>query len=404
MKRKTMGSFISALRKAQGLTPRELAERLNVSDKAVSRWERDESAPDLSLIPVIAEIFGVTADELLRGERADPAAGNPARGAEKREREVRRLARSVSTGFRIQSIISAGIALAGLVAAMILNFGFLRAYAGFFAACVFFIAAAVCEGAFLLRSRFALADSLDDEAVSRCRSTLTVTAELVFSFILVLFAAALPLILLAPYAEVGLTGETWLEYALPAAAAGALLCFVFCLLMQLVHAVQRKDSRKGRLLKPSLITAAALLLTLVLHLALCSDFMRYTEGIEFQDFSKFINYMETILPDPEGRYYYDMPDYCLDEDENRISRSAYLTETVCSPSGQALFSYLNKNMDVAGISYHWKGDTLLEIKVCTWAQAGEAKAVMQKVSAAFFVFYALELGASLLLFFRRKKK
>lgn len=404
MERKTMGSFISALRKAQGLTQRELAERLNVSDKAVSRWERDESAPDLSLIPVIAEIFGVTADELLRGERADPAAGNPARGAEKREREIRRLARSVSTGFRIQSIISAGIALAGLVAAMILNFGFLRAYAGFFAACVFFIAAAVCEGAFLLRSRFALADSLDDEAVSRCRSALTVTAELVFSFILVLFAAALPLILLAPYAEVGLTGETWLKYALPAAAAGALLCFVFCLLMQLVHAVQRKDSRKGWLLKTSLITAAALLLTLVLHLALCSNFMRYTEGIEFQDFSKFINYMETILPDPEGRYYYEMPDYCLDEDENRISRSAYLTETVCSPSGQALFSYLNKNMDVAGISYHWKGDTLLEIKVCTWAQAEEAKAVMQKVSAAFYAFYALELGASLLLFFRRKKK
>ena len=157
-------------------------------------------------------------------------------------------------------------------------------------------------------------------------------------------------------------------------------------------------------MKTSLITAAALLLTLVLHLALCSDFMRYTEGIEFQDFSKFINYMETILPDPEGRYYYDMPGYCLDEDENRISRSAYLTETVCSPSGQALFSYLNKNMDVAGISYHWKGDTLLEIKVCTWAQAEEAEAVMQKVSAAFYAFYALELGASLLLFFRWKKK
>ena len=135
MERKTMGSFIAALRKANGMTQKALAERLNVSDKAVSRWERDENAPDLSLIPVIAEIFGVTADELLRGERADPSAGNPARAAEKREREIRRLAASVRSGFCIQSIISAGIALAGLVAAMILNFGFLRAYAGFFAAC-----------------------------------------------------------------------------------------------------------------------------------------------------------------------------------------------------------------------------------------------------------------------------
>lgn len=59
-------------RKAHGMTQKELAERLNVSDKTVSRWERDDGAPDLSLIPVIAEIFGVTCDELLRGQPAVP--------------------------------------------------------------------------------------------------------------------------------------------------------------------------------------------------------------------------------------------------------------------------------------------------------------------------------------------
>ena len=404
MERKTMGSFIAALRKANGMTQKELAERLNVSDKAVSRWERDENAPDLSLIPVIAEIFDVTADELLRGERADPAAGNPARAAERREREIRRLAGSVCTGFRIQSIISAGIALAGLVAAMILNFGFLRAYAGFFAACVFFIAATVCEAAFLIRSLFALAESFADEAIVRCRKALVTTAELVFSLILVLFVSTLPLNLLTPYATVGLTGESWLKYGLLAAAGAALLCFVFCLLQNLVLTVQRKNSRAGRLLKNTLITSAALLLTLALHLELRSDYMRYTEGVVFQNFSEFIDYMETITPDPEGRYYYDMPGYCLDENGNRISRKEYLTETVRNPSGQALFSYSNENMDVAGISYHWKGNTLLEIKACTWEQAAEAKSVLQKVSAAFYALYGLELGVSLLLFFRRKKK
>ena len=69
MEKKTMGSFIAALRRASGMTQKELAERLNVSDKSVSRWERDDGAPDLALIPVLAEIFGVTCDELLRGER-----------------------------------------------------------------------------------------------------------------------------------------------------------------------------------------------------------------------------------------------------------------------------------------------------------------------------------------------
>lgn len=73
MEKKTIGSFITALRKANGMTQKDLAEKLNVSDKTISRWERDDGTPDLSVIPVIAEIFGVTCDELLRGERYSPA-------------------------------------------------------------------------------------------------------------------------------------------------------------------------------------------------------------------------------------------------------------------------------------------------------------------------------------------
>ncbi len=59
MANNTIGQFISVLRKANGMTQQQLADRLNVSNKAVSRWERDETAPDITLIPAIAEIFGV---------------------------------------------------------------------------------------------------------------------------------------------------------------------------------------------------------------------------------------------------------------------------------------------------------------------------------------------------------
>lgn len=72
MEQKTLGGFLAALRKESGMTQKDLAERLNVSDKTVSRWERNDGAPDLAVIPVLAELFGVSCDELLCGERNAP--------------------------------------------------------------------------------------------------------------------------------------------------------------------------------------------------------------------------------------------------------------------------------------------------------------------------------------------
>ncbi len=65
----TLGAFIAALRKEKGLTQKEFAEMLCVSDKTVSHWECDKTSPDISLLPIIAETFGITVDELLKGER-----------------------------------------------------------------------------------------------------------------------------------------------------------------------------------------------------------------------------------------------------------------------------------------------------------------------------------------------
>jgi transcriptional regulator with XRE-family HTH domain len=65
MTKKTMGEIIAALRKEKGMTQAELAKEAHVTDKAVSKWERDLSCPDISLLPRLAEIFGVDANELL---------------------------------------------------------------------------------------------------------------------------------------------------------------------------------------------------------------------------------------------------------------------------------------------------------------------------------------------------
>ena len=63
------GAFLARLRREQGLTQKELAERLFVSDKAVSKWERCQSLPDVALLLPLAEELGVSVTELLRGER-----------------------------------------------------------------------------------------------------------------------------------------------------------------------------------------------------------------------------------------------------------------------------------------------------------------------------------------------
>ena len=66
MKKQTLGMMISTLRKEKGMTQLELAEKMGVTDKAVSKWERDLSFPDISSIPKLAEIFEVSVDELMQ--------------------------------------------------------------------------------------------------------------------------------------------------------------------------------------------------------------------------------------------------------------------------------------------------------------------------------------------------
>lgn len=61
----SMGKLIQTRRKELGLTQKDLAEKLNITDKAVSKWERDIACPDTATIPKLAEILGVRTDELL---------------------------------------------------------------------------------------------------------------------------------------------------------------------------------------------------------------------------------------------------------------------------------------------------------------------------------------------------
>ena len=71
MDREKTGALIAAARKERGLTQKELAERLHISDRAVSKWERGVGFPDVSLLEPLADALGLSVISLLHGERMD---------------------------------------------------------------------------------------------------------------------------------------------------------------------------------------------------------------------------------------------------------------------------------------------------------------------------------------------
>ena len=97
---------LSELRQASGMTQLELGERLNYSDKTVSKWERGESIPDAGILKQIADVFGVTVDYLLDPEHAAGAA--PAAVLEENDTVYRR-------HMTIRRIVQAGVWLLSFV-------------------------------------------------------------------------------------------------------------------------------------------------------------------------------------------------------------------------------------------------------------------------------------------------
>lgn len=63
------GEFLAALRKSQGYTQQEVADHLNISNKTISKWEQGKGYPELTMLPVLAEFYQVSVDEILAGKK-----------------------------------------------------------------------------------------------------------------------------------------------------------------------------------------------------------------------------------------------------------------------------------------------------------------------------------------------
>lgn len=242
MERKSIGTLIAALRRANGLTQKQLADRLGVSDKAVSRWERDESLPDLTLLPVIADLFHITVDELLRGEcraqqsgAVEPQASPDPERLKKQTRRVLSAAYSRAQG---RMLIGLGCGFAGLLTAMICNFAVMRALPGLVVGLLLCLAGAALLGVFVAAAlRTDTEEEYDAGALREYSVRVIGCAKRIGIGLLAMAALILPLAVCLPgisagYVDVWVQPGQWLKSA---AFCGALLGTAACLGLYLLN-------------------------------------------------------------------------------------------------------------------------------------------------------------------------
>ena len=205
MAKNTIGQFIAALRKANGLTQQDVADRLNVSNKAVSRWERDECAPDLSVIPALAEMFGVTCDELLKGERiSEPT--TPERKEPKVDKQVKALINRTLSGFKTLICIALAVACVGIVCMLGISYGFFRPVIGFavmllFEVCAFALTALAVSKARDIKEYNELFEMADPSLKAKYNRTLGNLSFVAFFSVTAVLLFSLPLVLVNPASD-----------------------------------------------------------------------------------------------------------------------------------------------------------------------------------------------------------
>lgn len=415
MERKTIGAFIAVLRKAQGLTQRQLAEKLNVSDKTVSRWERDEGYPDLALIPILAEIFSVSCDELLRGERlpGDRTEQDREKDRQRCEKQRRYLMEAAMSRFRNRSGIAAFLALLGLTAAAAANFGFGRGRLGFFLGLGFFLVSALCQLIFRNKA-LASAGVPEEEEQGGYRLTVLHRTELSLALDLVLFSAVLPLLSLE-YDNAALLAGSWLAWGGALAAGTAALCCIVCWLL---NGYLRKKPEYGAGEKAELIywknhrlkgclglaLAVLFVFTGLAHYSLTRIWGPGTimEGIEFEDLNSFAEFMEKEEGVPLDGSGYSAKFY--DEQGNEISPQEANRKYLTDGNGKVILEYVQNNRTVCSVQASFRGDELLELRAFTYEELERARATIRQRNGIFAAVYAIELLAVTAVYFKKRAK
>lgn len=419
MEKKTIGGFIAALRKANGMTQKDLAERLNVSDKTVSRWEQDNGAPDLSLIPVIAEVFGVTCDELLRGERKSPelriGSAEEAEPSPRAEKQLQRLLKSSLSQFQNLTYVAMGISALGLITALICNLAFTSALLGFLLGAAFFAASIVLQAIFINQAFLRVEDSgLSAPELSDYKRRVLRWAQRSIGVTVAFLGFTFPLILVDAY--MGLGADSLLLFGLPGAAVFLL---IYAVVLYFLNArlyrtdAYRLNEQKAAVYfhnhklkrKCAVWLVIVLLVTVIAHAAVTERWDAYdlSDGTQFYDYESFADFMEQDLDSPGYNEAPSTPvapdrEYGNDFDEEELYR-----QELTLSDGTVVCSYVSRNGTVARICYA-DNDSLLPITVITYSDLIGGQTMLLLFNASFVAAYFLESLAAVLVYFKKKAK
>lgn len=136
-----IGEFLAALRKARGFTQQEVAEKLGVSNKTVSSWETGASCPDISMLPVLAELYEVTCDEIVKGKRINTV--EPEKVSQAKRENANKLLQKQKSDITVVYGISIALMLAGILLTSIIGYVATESLLGFFIGLILLIASVI---------------------------------------------------------------------------------------------------------------------------------------------------------------------------------------------------------------------------------------------------------------------
>lgn len=423
MDKKTIGSFISILRKSKGLTQKDFGDLLGVSDKTVSRWERDECAPDITLIPVIADIFDVTADELLRGEKRNDFSPAPAINelSQKSEKSLLILLERAYAKFKTKNLISVCIATVGIFAAAICNYAFTRAYLGFILAALMIFVAVIFQIITTINSKVntSMSDDGDIPDVSVFTRKMLFMTFYVITLEFSMLISCIPL-LFSGDAYFGITFETWLLYGIAGFAIGILFSLVASIVFEnilikrkIITADERQLKKHKLKTKTLLICFITLVITAVIQFAvnafgsemfLSGKIYTPDEFVELAETPEAFEYFDSMVGSEPITAIIDEGNQHTENQETYDYYSEIPEEQIFDKDGSLLceFKMLNENIVQYELEYGDNNEPYFI--VYTNQDLRERNTIINNINSGFVLIYIFEMTVYVIIYLKKVKK